>query len=244
VVDAVAPVVRPRNDVRQYDDLVEHWWRPGGRFAALHWLARSRAAVVPPAPPGGRPLLVDVGCGGGLLAAHVTGYRHVGIDLVPSALRTARAHGIAPVAGDAAHLPLPDGVADVVVAGEVFEHVTDLPAVVGEVARVLRPGGTVVFDTINDTRLARVGLVTIAERLPGGPPPRIHDPDLFVTPQRLARLFADHGVATRCWGLRPSAVDYLRFLARRRRPVRMVPTRSLAGVYQGVGQASASGIDR
>jgi 2-polyprenyl-6-hydroxyphenyl methylase/3-demethylubiquinone-9 3-methyltransferase len=235
--------VLARNDVRQYDDLVEHWWRPGGRFAARHWLAASRGDLVPPAPgPGadGRaPLLVDVGCGGGLLAGHVTGYRHVGVDLVGSALRTAAAHGVPPVAGDAARLPLRDGAADVVAAGEIFEHVTDLDAVVAEVARVLRPGGTVVFDTINDSRFARVSLVAIGERLPGGPPPRIHDPALFVRPERLAGLFAAHGVTVRCWGLRPSALDYLRFLLGRGRGVRMLRTRSLAGVYQGLGHKAA-----
>jgi 2-polyprenyl-6-hydroxyphenyl methylase/3-demethylubiquinone-9 3-methyltransferase len=101
---------------------------------------------------------------------------------------------------------------------------------------VLRPGGTVVVDTINATRLARLTLVGIAERLPGGPPPRIHDPDLFVPPDRLEKLFAEHGITLRVWGIRPSARDYARFLADRSHPVRMVPTRSVAVVYQGVGK--------
>ncbi len=78
--------------------------------------------------------------------------------------------------------------------------------------------------------------MAIAERLPGGPPPRIHDPDLFVCPDRLVRLFAEHDVDLRVWGIRPSALDYARFLANRRYPVRMVPTPSMALVYQGVGR--------
>lgn len=232
---STAPV-RPRNDPAQYDDLVEQWWTPSGSFAALHWLARARAALIPEPAPGTRPLLVDIGCGGGLLAPHVTGYRHVGVDLVAAGLAPARAAGLTPVRGDAGHLPLRSGVADVVVAGEIFEHVEHLDAVVAEVARVLRPGGTVVFDTINDTWWARFSLVTVAERLPGGPPPRIHDPGLFVDPRRLARLFEPHGVSIRCRGLRPSAVDYLRFATGRATHVRMLPVRSLAGVYQGVGR--------
>src|SRR5437660_6845 len=40
---------RVRNDLRQYDDLADEWWRPGGAFSMLHWLARARAALVPPA---------------------------------------------------------------------------------------------------------------------------------------------------------------------------------------------------
>ncbi len=124
----------------------------------------------------------------------------------------------------------------VVVAGEVLEHVRDLDAVVAEISRVLRPGGTVVVDTISATRIARVALVAIAERLPGGPPPRIHDPDLFVCPERLVRLFAQHGVELGVGGIRPSARDYARFLVDRTHPVRMVPTPSLALVYQGAGR--------
>ena len=191
-----------------------------------------------PTPDRDGTVLVDVGCGGGLLADHIANHTHVGIDLTWSALATARHHGVVPVCADAASLPLGDGSASVVVAGEVLEHVTDLPGVVAELCRVLSPGGTVIIDTINDTWAARFLLVTIAERLPGGPPPRIHNPALFVSPQRLQAEFARHGVDLAVRGLRPSARDYARFLRDRRRPVRMLTTRSLALVYRGVGRKS------
>ncbi|MDP9402588.1 MAG: methyltransferase domain-containing protein [Actinomycetota bacterium] len=225
---------RARNDLRQYDDLVDEWWRPEGRFAALHWLAAVRGALVP-RPTSAHEVLVDVGCGGGLMARNVDGYVHVGVDLTMSALAAAGRQGVQAVRGDAGHLPLADHSAAVVVAGEILEHVSDLPAVAGELCRVLRPGGSIILDTINATRLARFALVTVAEHLPGGPPPRLHDPQLFVSHERLRRLFAQHGVELRLWGIRPSATDYLRFLVDRRRPVRMLPTRSLSLVYQGVG---------
>ena len=61
---------RRRNDPAQYDELAGEWWRPDGEFAALHWLAASRAEHVPPAPTPGA-LLVDLACGGGLMAPHV-----------------------------------------------------------------------------------------------------------------------------------------------------------------------------
>ena len=226
--------VRGRNDPRQYDDLAGEWWRPGGEFAALHWLAAARARLVPP-PSGPGAVLVDVACGGGLMTAHAPGYLHVGVDLMASAAVVAAAHGVHAVRGRAESLPVADGVADVVVAGEVLEHVADLDAVVAEAARVLRPGGTLVCDTLNDTWRCRLAMVTVGERVPGGPPRGIHDPALFVRPERLRASFAAHGVELRLWGLRPSARDYLAFLADRTRPVRMLPTRSLATVYQGVG---------
>ena len=106
---------------------------------------------------------------------------------------------------------------------------------VAEAARILRPGGTFVCDTINATRWARFSLVTVGERLPGGPPRRCHDPSLFVPPDRLRALCRRHGVDLEVAGLRFSVPQYLAFLLDRRRPVRMVPTRSLAGVYQGIG---------
>jgi len=181
-----------------------------------------------------------VGCGGGILAGHVQGYLHVGVDLAHSALVIAGARGVVPVRADATALPLATSAADVVVAGELFEHVADLEGAVAEVSRVLRPGGVVVVDTISPTRRARMALVTVGEWLPGGPPRRIHDPELFVAPARLTDLFARHGVELRVGGLRPSVIDYVRFLVRRGRTVRMLSSRSLAGVYQGVGHKQGS----
>jgi 2-polyprenyl-6-hydroxyphenyl methylase / 3-demethylubiquinone-9 3-methyltransferase len=227
-----------RNDPGQYDELAGEWWKPRGSFAALHWLARSRADLIP--TPAHRGLtLVDLGCGGGLLATHVAAYRHIGVDLSARSLRHAARHGVLSIQADAAALPLRDGTADVVVAGEVFEHVVDLPAVVSEIARVLRPGGTLVFDTINDTLWARLSLVIVGERVPGGPPPRIHDPALFVRPRRLADLLGRHGFRVQVRGLRPSVRDYLAFILGRRESVRMLPTRSLASLYQGVGRKAS-----
>jgi len=226
-----------RNALAQYDELVDHWWRPDGEFAALHWLAAARATLIPP-PARHDAVLLDVACGGGLMAGRIpAGYQHVGLDRTASALRLAASHGLTPVQGDVAALPFPDACADVVLAGEILEHVTDVETVVAELARVLRPGGTVVLDTINATRWARFSLVTVGERLPGGPPRHIHDPALFVRPERLRGLFLRHGILLVVRGLRPRGSDYLRFLlVDRARPVTMVPTRSLAGVYQGVGR--------
>lgn len=235
---AAAPK-RERNDTRQYDDLADQWRRPEGAFAALHWLAAARGDLIP-APERHGDVLLDVGCGGGLMAGRTSGYVHVGVDVTSTALAQARDRGIRAVRADAAQLPLRDASVSVVVAGEVLEHVDDVPVVVAELCRIMRPGATVVVDTINATRRARLALVAVAEHLPGGPPPRIHDPDLFVAPERLVALFADHGVALAVWGLRPSARDYASFLLHRHRPVRMLRTRSLAVVYQGVGRKTAA----
>jgi len=156
-----------RNDPRQYDDLAAEWWRPAGDFELLHWLAAARSELIPPA---GRPgaVLVDAGCGGGLLAPHVDGkgYRHVGVDLQRAGLRQAAEHGVRPVNGDVTALPIATGAADVVAAGEILEHVTDLPAAVAELARVLRPGGRLVATTNGGGHMAELWEIARAVGLP------------------------------------------------------------------------------
>ena len=139
-----------------------------------------------------------------------------------------------PVRADVARLPLADGCADVVSAGEILEHVTDLSTVVAEACRVLRPGGTLVLDTLADTALARFVAVTLAERVPGVPR-GIHDPALFVNRRRLVGLCARHGVALRLRGIRPAALSLVRWLFRRRGEVPIVPSRSTAILFQGHG---------
>lgn len=229
--------MRPLNDPGQYDDLADQWWAPRGQFAMLHWIAEARARLVPDAVRDGS-LLLDLACGGGLLAPHVAGkgHRHVGLDLSPTALPLAREHGVVPVRGDVTRLPFAAGVADVVVAGEVLEHVADPPALVREACRVLRPGGTLVLDTIAATWWGRFSSVTVGERIPAGPPKRLHDPALFVDRRALSRAASEAGVPLTLTGLRPSALDYLAWLAGRKASVRMLPTRSTAGLFQAHGR--------
>ena len=229
--------MRPLNDPGQYDDLADQWWDPRGRFAMLHWIAEARARLVPDAV---RPdsLLLDLACGGGLLAPHVAGkgHRHVGLDLSSTALPLARQHGVTPVRGDVLALPFADEVADVVVAGEVLEHVAAPLELVGEACRLLRTGGTLVLDTIAATWWGRFSAVTVGERIPAGPPKRLHDPALFIDRQALVDAAARCGVRLQLTGLRPSALDYVGWLAGRKTVVRMLPTRSTAGLFQAVGR--------
>ncbi|WNM42275.1 methyltransferase domain-containing protein [Micromonospora halotolerans] len=240
------PRVLPPNDPRQYDDLAGEWWRPDGAFAMLHWLARARAAMVPPASERDA-LLVDLGCGAGLLAPHLAGkgYRHIGVDLTRSALDQAAAHGVTVIQGDATAVPLADGCAAVVSAGELLEHVPNWRRAVAEACRLLRPGGLLVLDTLNDTLLARLVAVELGERLPTVPR-GIHDPRLFVDARALVAECARHGVALRLRGVRPELGGTVAWLWRRwrgdgrptRREPRIVPTRSTAVLYQGRGHRS------
>jgi 2-polyprenyl-6-hydroxyphenyl methylase/3-demethylubiquinone-9 3-methyltransferase len=233
---------RSRNDPAHFDELAGDWWRPGSPLSILYWLARARARLIPPAERDGA-VLVDLGCGGGLLAPHLAGkgYRHVGIDFIQSGLEQARTHGVDVVLADVTELPLATGCADVVSAGELLEHVTDVPGTIAEACRILRPGGWLVLDTLNHTALSRLMAVRVAERLV--PAIRgLHDPALFVRPDALKAECARHGVALAVRGIRPTMPSLARWVVTRRNAVPIVPTWSTAVLYQGRGRKSKEAI--
>jgi 2-polyprenyl-6-hydroxyphenyl methylase / 3-demethylubiquinone-9 3-methyltransferase len=172
------------------------------------------------------------------MAPHVErlGYRHVGVDIGLRGLELARQHGVLPVRGSVLEVPLADGCADVVVAGEVLEHVDDDVAVLTECARLLRPGGTLVLDALADTALSRFVMVRLLEHVPGGPPPGLHDPALFVDRTRLLAAADRLGLELRLVGLRPSVREAIAWRLGRREGVRMLPMRSTAVVFAGYGR--------
>lgn len=227
---------RQRNDPAQYADLNDQWWDPHGEFAALHWLAAWRARHLPPASRA-NAVLVDLGCGGGLMGDHVAplGYLHVGVDIGLPGLALAREHGVRPVGGSVLQVPLADGCADVVLACEILEHVEDDVAVLAECARLLRPGGLLLLDTLASTRLSVLINVHVLERLPGGPPRGLHDPALFVDRQRLLAAAEALGIHLELVGLRPSLREAIAWRLGWRELVTMKPVRWTGGVFAGIG---------
>lgn len=190
-----------------YELSVEEWWNDrDGPMAPLHWMTPVRfdyfAKVVGPLE--GRDVL-DVGCGGGILSERFAqaGARVVGVDPMAACCRAGADHArqsslpIAYLQMRGEQLALADASFDVVVAADVLEHVADLPRVLAEVARVLRPGGVFVFDTINRTWLANLLLVWVGERVLKVVPKGTHDPARFVRPKELAVQLQASGMRLR-----------------------------------------------
>jgi 2-polyprenyl-6-hydroxyphenyl methylase/3-demethylubiquinone-9 3-methyltransferase len=163
----------------------------------------------------GRDVL-DLGCAGGFMAEalHDRGARVTGIDPAERAVDAARSHALSTgraiqyQTGVAEALPYDDDSFDRVVCVDVLEHVADLDRSLAEVARVLRPGGVFLFDTINRNLLARLVTVTLAEDVLRILPKGTHDPALFIRPSELETGLRNVGLAPeRGPGLGPRGMD-------------------------------------
>jgi 2-polyprenyl-6-hydroxyphenyl methylase/3-demethylubiquinone-9 3-methyltransferase len=233
-VDRTRPIPPARVGIdNDYYELIDdrQWWDAQGPAAMLHAINAPRLDFYRAALGrlSGRPLL-DAGCGGGLVAKGLAevGAIVFGMDQSPSSLRVARRAVAAtpglpgafhPAAGKLERLPFRDGAFDAVVAADVLEHVPDLPAVVGELARVLAPGGSLVFDTINRTVWAWFTALFGAERVLRMLPPHTHDWRLLIRPAELDELLRRAGlVPVSTAGLAPAIgpSEVVRGLLRRR----------------------------
>ena len=107
-------------------------------------------------------------------------------------------------------LPLPDASLDCVVAVDVLEHVTDPTLVLDEIRRVLKPGGPMLFDTLNRTMLAAFTFVLLGEVVLRIVPRGTHDPAKFIKPSELRAMLLRRGFDVGSMtGLGPSGLNRL-----------------------------------
>ncbi|MFM9939725.1 MAG: bifunctional 2-polyprenyl-6-hydroxyphenol methylase/3-demethylubiquinol 3-O-methyltransferase UbiG [Hyphomicrobiaceae bacterium] len=183
-----------RNDLTIYDRVAEQWWSDDVRWVRtlknlvpgrLKWFDRHFEWS-------GKDVL-DLGCAGGFMSEAMAerGARVVGIDPAAEVIAAARRHAsnmgltIQYDEGVGEALPFAAASFDAVVCVDVLEHVADLNRVLAEVARVLRPSGLFLFDTINRNPIARLATITMAEDVLRLLPKGTHDPDLFIKPREL-----------------------------------------------------------
>ena len=197
------------NDV--YDRLGRSWWDEGNPLNVLHGsITPGRFAYFRDViahqfngqDAGLRAL--DIGCGGGFLAEEFArqGYDVVGIDPSTVSIETARLHAASSRlnidyrVGSGEHLPVGDSTFDLVYCCDVLEHVSDLDRVVSETARVMKPEGLYLFDTVNRTLTSKLLAIKAMQDWPltrifDGP---IHDWEMFIKPAELAEALARHGL--------------------------------------------------
>ncbi|WP_406052921.1 bifunctional 2-polyprenyl-6-hydroxyphenol methylase/3-demethylubiquinol 3-O-methyltransferase UbiG [Kribbella sp. NBC_00889] len=169
-----------------------------GRFAYFRRVLARRGLD----PAGLRA--VDIGCGGGFMAEEFArlGCQVAGIDPSEVSVRTAREHagssgltvGYAVASGE--RLPLDAESVELACCCDVLEHVSDLDRVIGETARVLKPGGIYLFDTINRTFASKILVIKVAQdwRLTRAIDTELHSWNLFITPTELEGTLRRHGL--------------------------------------------------
>jgi len=223
-------------DNRLYDRLAGSWWDQHGFLHALTALnpprfGYMRRVLVEDLHQNPADLeILDVGCGGGLLAEEFArlGSSVTGVDPSMKSLDAARRHAedvglsITYEAGVAEELPFPDSSFDAVYCCDVLEHVEDLDRVVAEAARVLKPGGAYLFDTINRTWRSWLVIIFLLQdwNWTRCMPPNLHDWRKFIRPERLRDLLLGNGLWPGSFrGMEPRVGIFrvLRTLRRRRR---------------------------
>lgn len=180
--------------------------------------------------------VIDLGCGGGLLAVpvHALNADVVGLDLSGKSLAAARAQaGKSKSLGAASFLlsdfrrtPLRSGIADVVLLADVLDHVSDYKLCLAEAARLLKTGGRVYVSTINRNLLSWLLAIVLGENL-GLVPKGTHDHRLFIRPRELEVAANLVGLRVLSWqGEKPHLRKTLRNWA-----IHFAPTRSLSVAY-------------
>ncbi len=183
-------------ELKKFSDLAHRWWDPKGAFRPLHEINPLRLQWIEThLTLAGRSVL-DVGCGGGILAEAMSarGARVLGIDLAGKSLQVARLHALesgaqveyraVPAETLAQEQP---GRFDLVTCMEMLEHVPDPAQTIAACARLVRPGGLVMFSTINRNPKSFLFAIVGAEYLLRLLPRGTHDYARFLRPSELAR---------------------------------------------------------
>ncbi|MFZ1905104.1 MAG: bifunctional 2-polyprenyl-6-hydroxyphenol methylase/3-demethylubiquinol 3-O-methyltransferase UbiG [Steroidobacteraceae bacterium] len=183
-------------ELRKFDQLAARFWDPHGEFRPLHLLNPVRTAFIAARAPLAGQRVLDVGCGGGLLAESLAraGARVTGIDLAPGMIEAARLHAGESAltieyrvsAAEALAQEMPGGY-DVVTCMEMLEHVPAPAATVVTLARLVRPGGAVFVSTLNRNLKSFLLAIVAAEYLLGLIPRGTHEYERLITPSELAR---------------------------------------------------------
>jgi len=183
-------------EIAKFSELAHRWWDPESEFRPLHQINPLRLAWIDGYAPLAGKSVLDVGCGGGILADSMArkGAEVTGIDLSTKALQVAQLHALeASTKGVSYREISAEGLAaeqpasfDVVTCMEMLEHVPDPASVVRACSTLVKPGGWVFFSTLNRNAqsflFAIVGAEYVLNLLPKG----THEYAKMIRPSELA----------------------------------------------------------
>lgn len=183
-------------ELAKFSDLAHRWWDPESEFRPLHQINPLRLDWINGLAPLHNQRVLDVGCGGGILAEAMAhkGADVLGIDLATKSLRVAQLHALEANTANVRYQEISaEALAqeqaesfDVVTCMEMMEHVPDPSSIVRACAQLVKPGGWVFFSTINRNAksflFAIVGAEYVLNMLPKG----THEYAKFIRPSELA----------------------------------------------------------
>ena len=183
-------------ELGKFDAIAARFWDPNGEFRPLHLLNPVRAAYLAARVPLAGKRVLDVGCGGGLLAEALAaaGASVTAIDLAPGMIEVARLHAaqsglaIDYRIADAGELAGATAEAfDVVTCLEMLEHVPRPAAMVATLATLTRPGGALFVSTVNRNLRSFLQAIVAGEYLLRLLPRGTHEYERLIRPAELAR---------------------------------------------------------
>jgi 2-polyprenyl-6-hydroxyphenyl methylase / 3-demethylubiquinone-9 3-methyltransferase len=191
-------------ELAKFSDLAHRWWDTDGEFRPLHQINPLRLDWIARHCPLGGARVLDVGCGGGILADAMArrGADVLGIDLADKPLKVAQLHALEGepasvsyrlVAAEQLAREMP-GQFDAVTCMEMLEHVPDPASVVQACAALAKPGGAVFFSTIHRNPQAFLFAIVGAEYVLSLLPKGTHEYARFIRPSELARWCRDAGL--------------------------------------------------
>jgi 2-polyprenyl-6-hydroxyphenyl methylase/3-demethylubiquinone-9 3-methyltransferase len=204
-------------ELAKFSDLAHKWWDPESEFRPLHQINPLRLDWIDQLASIKGKNVVDVGCGGGILAESMArrGANVLGIDLADKPLKVAQLHameaGVAnldyrSIAAEALANEQP-GQFDVVTCMEMLEHVPDPTSVIQACADMVKPGGWVFFSTLNRNPKSYLFAIVGAEYLLKLLPKGTHEFSRFIRPAELARWIREARLDTvqfKGHGIQPS----------------------------------------
>jgi 2-polyprenyl-6-hydroxyphenyl methylase/3-demethylubiquinone-9 3-methyltransferase len=192
---AVQKLNADENELKKFGELAHKWWDKTSEFKPLHEINPLRLNYIDGLVALKGKRVLDVGCGGGILSEsmYFKGADVTGIDLGEKALNVAKLHQLESEAKvNYQHVAVEQLAAeqpasfDVVTCMEMLEHVPDPSSIVAACAKLVKPGGSVFFSTINRNPKAYLFAVIGAEYVLNLLPKGTHDYEKFIKPSELS----------------------------------------------------------
>jgi 2-polyprenyl-6-hydroxyphenyl methylase/3-demethylubiquinone-9 3-methyltransferase len=194
-------------EIDKFQSIASRWWDRESEFKPLHDINPLRVRYIERQADGlAGKRVVDIGCGGGILAEALVqhGAQVTGIDMAELSLRVARLHLHESELQVDYQLTTAEAFAeqhaaqfDIVTCLEMLEHVPDPAAIIAAAARLLKPGGCLVLSTLNRNPKSFALAILGAEYVLGLIPRGTHHYRRFIKPSEMARQLRANGLGVR-----------------------------------------------